>query len=103
MSEIVNQMEDSWDAWLQDGEKEVAADLAAVQAGVGSPDAGQDDWSAAHPGAHHEADLYASHHEHGSADQAADIDNQGYTTTEDMMLDNMTSEDLPYDAVPLTS
>ena len=70
MSEIVNQ----WDAWLQTGEKEAAADLAA-QAGGGSPDAEQDDWSAAQPGAHHEADRYASHQEHGSADQAADIDN----------------------------
>lgn len=95
MSEIVNQLEDSWDAWLRAGEKEAGADLAAAQAGGGSPDAEQDDWSAAQPHAHHEADQDASHQEPGSADQAADIDNMGYTTTEEMMTDNMTSEDIP--------
>jgi hypothetical protein len=95
MSESVNRLEDSWDAWLQAGEKEVAADLAAVQAGGGSPDTGQDDWSAAQPDAHQETDWYASHEEHRSADQAADVDKAGYTTTDAMMMDNMTSEDIP--------
>ena len=91
MSEIGNRLEDAWDAWLQTEENEVAADLAAVQAGGGPPDAEHDDSSAAH----HEADLSASHDAHGSADQAAEIDNMGYTTTEEMMTDNMTAEDLP--------
>jgi hypothetical protein len=88
-------MEDAWDAWLQAGENEVAADLAAGHAASGSSDAEQDDLSAAPRHAHHEADLSASHHETGSADQAADVDNMGYTTTEEMMTDNMTAEDLP--------
>jgi hypothetical protein len=95
VSEIVNRMEDAWDAWLQTEENEVAADLAAVQAGSGSAHAEQYDSSAAQPDAHHEADPSASHHETGSADQTADIDNMGYTTTEEMMTDNMTAEDLP--------
>jgi hypothetical protein len=95
MSEIVNRIEDSWDAWLQAGEKEAAADPAAVDAGGGSPDAEQEDWSAAQPDAHQEADWYGGQREPGSADQAAETDNMGYTTTEEMMVDNMTSEDLP--------
>jgi hypothetical protein len=94
MSGIVNQVEDSWDAWLQAGEKEVAADLAAVHDG-GSPDAGHDDWPAAQPDAHHEADLYASHQDPSPTDEAAEIDKAGFTGTGDMMIDNMTSEDLP--------
>ena len=96
MSEIVNQLEDSWDAWLRAGEKEAGAELAAVQAGGELPDAEQNDWSAGQPEAHHEADQYASHQEPGSADQAAEIDNMGYTTTEEMAMENMTSEDIPY-------
>lgn len=95
MSGIVNQMEDAWDAWLQTGENEAAADRAAVHAAGGSSAAEHDDLSAAQPDAHHEADSSASHHETGSADQAADVDNMGYTTTEEMMTDNMTAEDLP--------
>ena len=95
MSEVVNQLEDSWDAWLHTEEKEVAADLAGVHAGGGSPGAGQDDWSAARPHAHHETDPFTSQHEHGSADQAAEVDNMGYTTTMDMMENNATAEDIP--------
>jgi hypothetical protein len=95
MSEIVNRLEDSWDAWLQAGEKEAAAHQAAGHPS-GGLDAGHDDWSAAQPDEHHEEDLFSSHQEHGSVDEARAVDNMGYTTTENMILDNETAEGLPY-------
>lgn len=93
MSEIVNQLEDSWDAWLQAGGKEAVADHAAGHAGGGAANPAQDDWAAAHTSAHHEADLFTSQHEHDSADQVAEADIRGFGTV--MQIDNMTTEGLP--------
>jgi hypothetical protein len=67
----------------------------AGQAG-GSPDAEHEDWSAAQPDAHHEPDIYGSYQEPGPVHEAAAIDDQGYTTTEEMITGNETAEDLPY-------